>query len=125
MWANPEKLLLALLVQAGWPPERVSMEAPTDLEENLPFIKIGMVRGADDHVTDAAVLDVEYFGSSRSSAADGAEELRETVLGLAGRASRGRLVDSVSTVARPTWRDYRNSKIHRYVATYQITARQV
>ena len=54
-----------------------------------------------------------------------AEDVRSIMLTLGGTdAPDGRqLIDSVTTRTRPYWVDYRNTQIHRYVATYQVTSR--
>lgn len=125
-WPEPEKVIRRLLIESGYSETQVGTSTPGDLEGNLPYIRIGMVRGADDSVTDRTLMDVEYFDDTRTKASVGAEDLRETILDFQGKQdSLGYLVDRVRTYARPVWVDYRNPKIQRYVATYQVDTRPV
>ena len=125
-WPEPEKVIRRLLIESGYLETQVGTSTPGDLEDNLPYIRIGMVRGSDDSVTDRTLVDVEYFDDTRTKASVGAEDLRETILDFQGKQdSLGYLVDRVRTHARPVWVDYRNPKIQRYVATYQVDTRPV
>lgn len=127
VWANPEKTLRKLFVEGGTvTSEQVGVSTPENLEEILPYVRITLVRGADDGLTDRAVVDLEWFDTTRSRASDGAEILRGTMHKFAGtQSSDGYLIDTVTTVNRPHWVDFRNPKIHRYVATYEVSTRPV
>ena len=127
IWANPEKTLRKMLVEAEvLPADRIGVSVPGNLEEVLPHIRLTTVRGADDGLTDRVVVDLEWFDTSRSKASDGAEMLRGTLHRLAGtQTSDGHLIDTVTTANRPHWVDYKNPKIHRYAATYEVSTRPV
>lgn len=135
VWANPEKTVRAALISAaGLAGDEVGTSTPGDLELRPKYVRLTVVRGWDDRLTDRATVDVEVFtNSGRSAAGDEAERLRQVMHQLAGRSVEVNhlgspvrvLFDSVSTVARPSWRDYRNPKIYRYVATYEVRARPV
>lgn len=126
-WAQIEKVLIRLLIAGGHAgSDRVSVSTPGDLEEKLPFYRVTLVRGSDDGLTDSSVVDLECFGATRSMASDDAERMRRVMHSLAGRADmEGNLVDTVSTVGRPVWFDYRNPNIQRYLATYEVQTRPV
>ena len=123
-WANPEQVLLAFL-SAAFPAVTVSVVTPKDLEAKLPYIRLTMLGGSDDGFTDTVDIDVECFAATRVAAAAMAEEARTVV--LAASATNDpvgtRLVDTVDTVSRPKWVDYRNGKVQRYVATYRLAMR--
>lgn len=104
-----------------------SVQTPGNLEDVMPFHKISVVRGQDDTVTDTTVVDIETFARSWSQAAEEAEAIRTAMLSMAGKTDeQGRwLIDSVSTISRPVWVDYRNPAIQRFIGTYQLAMRPV
>lgn len=95
---------------------------PPDLEGRW-FVRIQVINGVDDGLTDAAVVDVESFAPTRAEAHDLAAQARMAILALAGTTGPGGLVDTVDTVARPRWIDYRNPAVNRVAATYRVTTR--
>lgn len=103
----------------------VGVETPADLESRL-FVRISLAPGgSDDAITDSALLDVEAFAPTKLDAGTLAEDVRSIMITLGGTdvAAGGQLIDAVTTRTRPYWMDYRNPKIHRYVATYRVTSR--
>jgi hypothetical protein len=122
MWPNVERTVgnyLASVIEG-----RVVAVLPARLEESLPVTRLTVASGDDDGITDSVLLDVETFGSSRFFMWELAEETRQAMLGLSGRAVDGELVDTVRTAVRPYPLDYGNPKVHRAVASYRLALRQ-
>lgn len=122
-WDNPEQVLRSMLADRHGALEDYSSETPNNLASRLPFHRISAVRGADDTVTDTTIVDIESFASSRWLASQESEALRGVIRSLVGKGKGDWLIDSVSTVMRPVWRDYRNPMIQRFVATYSVDMR--
>jgi hypothetical protein len=97
---------------------------PARLEDNLPVTRILRGPGSDDGITDGPLLDVETFAASRGDMWRLAEETRQALHALAGKAYDGVLVDTVDTATGPTYVDYGNPKVHRAVASYRLALRQ-
>lgn len=124
-WMNVEARIRSSLKAALGPTVGVGVDTP-DVLEGIHFVRLSLAPGGfDDSLTDTAILDVEYFAPTKQAASEGAEQVRSIMLALGGTdTTTGRqLIDSVATRTRPYWVDYRNSKVHRYVATYAITSR--
>lgn len=119
-WPDIEGLVIAHLTgTADW----VSTDAPAAIEGRTGLRVTGVPSGSDDGVSDFALVDVEAFAPTREAAADLASETRVRILALAGRAIAGRLVDTVTTIMRPAWLDYRNPAVQRFAASYQLVTR--
>lgn len=123
-WAMPETVLRVFL-RERFPAATVSAETPKDLETKLPFIRLAVVGGADDRLTDSTVIDVETFAASRYDAGILAEEVRDAILSFQGREDSANrwLIDTTDTLTRPRWVDYRNPLVQRYVGTYSVGMR--
>lgn len=124
MWTNPEVVMRAFLLEQD-PTLSFSVETFKDLKEQLPFHRITTVGGFDDGFTDTSVFDIESFASTRFEAGAQAEEMRMLILSTATKADTLQrwLIDTIRTTARPRWVDFRNSRIQRYVATYEVAMR--
>ena len=107
----------ALSVAAG-------TSTPSNLEKALPFLRVTAGPGSDDGTTDSPLVDVEAFAATRHAAATLAEDARQAMLALSARNAGGALVDSVTTASRPSWVDYKNPAIQRYVAAYRLALRR-
>jgi hypothetical protein len=102
---------------------RVNDATPPDLESRMPFQRVERIGGADDGVTDDASVDVEAFAGTRAEAWALAEDQRQLLLDGRHGTEFG-LIDHVRTVAGPSRRPWDNPKVHRFGATYRITARR-
>ena len=124
-WANPEIVLREMLAEKRGHLAEYGVVLPGNLGAHFPYHRITLVRGADDTINDTTVVDIESFAASRNDASNEAEAIRSLMLQLSGTAdAKGRwLIDSVNTLNRPAWKDYRNPDVHRYVATYEVTMR--
>ena len=100
----------------------VSWLAPADL--TVPFVRVTAAGGFDDETTDSPTVDVEAFAPERAEARDLAETCRQAMLALPGRRVGGALFDTTRTVSRPSWVDYANRDVHRFVAVYSVALRR-
>ena len=89
-WPHLEKLAVHALSS----PETgviAATKTPDDLEAKAAtgFYRVTRGPGSDDGITDSPLLDVESFGTTETSAWELAENARQTVLKLRGRAVNG------------------------------------
>jgi hypothetical protein len=90
-----------------------------------PLIVVRRVGGFDSYITDRARLQVQCFGSTHVQARDLAEACRQKVLAAPGAdLVAGVAVDRAVTESAPTFVDYGQPSIHRYVATYRLEVRR-
>lgn len=122
-WPDLELLARTWLVTEL--PGRVVTVLPARLEESLPVTRLSRGPGADDGITDAPLLDVETFAATRAQMWQLAEQTRQLLHQMAGRAVYGHLVDTVDTATGPVWVSYENPAVHRAVASYRVAFRQI
>lgn len=99
---------------------------PDDLDKKLPFHRVyRLPGGADDGLTDEALVVVDTFARSRALVWAAAEDLRTLLTHSTRwhRTARG-VLDSVETVAAPAATPEQPSGFRRYTATYRATARR-
>lgn len=90
-----------------------------------PLIVVRRVGGYDTYITDRCRLQVQAFGSTHVQARDLAEACRQKVLAAPGAALvAGFVIDRAVTDSAPTFVDYGQPSIHRYVATYRLEYRR-
>lgn len=96
--------------------------APDDVEERLPFVRVVSLGGSDDTVTDVPVVDFDVFAATL----DGAKALSATIRArLVPRTRAGSaIIDYVSTNVSPRPLPWNNSRIKRVSATYAIGRRR-
>lgn len=125
-WVDVEALLVERLPALLPGVDAVGTDTPSDLA-GMVFVRITVAPGGtDDGLNDNVRVDVETFAPTREAAVTLGEDARQAMMRLAGTdtSSNGRaLVDRVSTIVRPHWRDYRNPAIQRVVATYDVISR--
>lgn len=92
--------------------------------EGRRFLRIQVVAGQDDTITDTALVDIDAFAADRGAARDLAEVARSWLHAAQGHLVGGVLIDAVRTSIRPRWRSYGNPKIHRFVGSYWVSTRQ-
>jgi hypothetical protein len=123
MWPDVEATVRGYL--AGVLAGRVVTVLPSQLEASLPVTRVTRGPGSDDGVTDGPLLDVETFAATRGAMWDLAEETRQALHKLAGKAHGGVLVDTVTTAVGPVYVDYGNPAVQRAVASYRLALRQI
>ena len=123
-WPHLEKLAVAHLTAATG--KRTATKTPPNLDTLAVqgFYKVTRGPGSDDGVTDSPLLDVESFGTTETQAWELAEDARQAIRKLRGKAVNGVLVDTVSTAVGPVLIDWGNPGIQRYVASYRLSFRQ-
>ena len=124
-WPNLEAMAVVYLRAATG--RRVSTRVPADLTGAVPFVRVTRGPGGDDESTDSPLLDVETFTARQGSVIDRwdfAEECRQALHAMAGKAVAGALVDRVVTTSSPAYVDYGNSDVDRLVATYRVEFRK-
>ncbi|GAC70728.1 hypothetical protein [Gordonia soli] len=93
----------------------------------LPYVQVTRIGGPSDEMTDHAQIDVDYFHSSRAEALAFARKghywMTDIRNGLRGQQVGIDAVDDVRTRQGPSWQDYDDPKIERFVATYDIDSR--
>jgi hypothetical protein len=99
-----------------------SVGAPSSASD-YPFVRVTRIAGGDDRITDMSTVDVEVFSPDRSTAFALSETIRARLLGYPIRVS-GALIDSVYTETAPTRLVWADPNVHRYQATYQLSARR-
>ena len=102
---------------------RAVTELPNLLEAAMPIYRVTGIGGVDDKITDRVRLTVESFAVLRADSYDMSETARQTLHTMAHTVSSGWLVDAVETLTRPTWIDYANEHVQRFIATYQVDTR--
>lgn len=100
----------------------VNVGVPNTLED-YPFVRVMRIGGSDNRFTDFPRVDVEVFSPSRQTAYALAEAIRARLLGYPIPVSGG-LIDRVRTETAPFRAPWADPKIHRYLATYQLSARR-
>lgn len=106
----------------------VDTETPDDLEsvatDTAPFVRVGRVAGADDRITDRAILDIEVFAPTRQAAYALSEALRTWVLSAPHRVAGVGVIDKGFTEVAPRSLPWDNEKVRRSGGTYRISARR-
>lgn len=118
-WADVEDIGLELLEAAGAP---TVLATPVDLVPPLTVVRC--VGGTDDRITNAARIQVQSYGRTRIEARDLAELSRQVVLAAPNTAVAGVSIDRTSTEQSPSFVDYGQPGIHRYIAAYRIEYRR-
>jgi hypothetical protein len=103
---------------------RVVSRLPANLTDVMPVVRVTRGPGTDDGVTDAPLVDVEVFAGNVDTMWPLAEDVREAMHDLRGRAIDGALIDNVTTATAPVHLDYENPAVQRAVASYRLAQRK-
>lgn len=122
MWPDVEVALVKHLAAALG--VRVAVSTPPELDQLPGFIRVTRGPGSDDGVTDAPLVDVEAFAPTRGAARELAERARAAMHELQGHRAGAVLFDVVRTATAPSWVDWGNPRIHRFVAVYTVHFRR-
>lgn len=117
-WTDAEDVALAILDPLG----PAVLQTPVDLE--LPLTVVRCVGGFDDRITFAARLQVQTYGATRVQARDLAELTRQTFLASPNTMAAGISIDRAVTEQAPSFVDYGQPGVHRYIATYRVEYRR-
>lgn len=88
-----------------------------------PLVRVSGRGGADDLVTDRTRVDIEVFGRSRAVAYDRSEAIRARLLGAPHRVNSV-VIDRVRTETKPFRAPWADTGVHRFMATYVLSARR-
>ncbi len=116
-----QRLLVAgleTLLGAG----RAAVQTPSDMEQDLPFVRVMRIGGGRTQISDVATVDVDVFADSYVNA----EAIAEQVDGwLCGPPSGVALFDAVTCEVGPRelpWSD--GVLVRRWGATYTVVTRR-
>lgn len=96
---------------------------PADLQQILPFVRVTLVTGRDDGVTDYSVVDIDVYTATRQQGYDLAEDIRARLLDAPHRAGTV-VIDKVRTETKPFQADWEDQNVRRRIATYRFSARR-
>lgn len=106
---------------------RADTETPVDLQDLLAgdgvFVRVTLVTGRDDGVTDYSVVDVDVFALSRQTAYAWSRDIRSRLTGGPHRAESG-IIDRVLVEEKPRRLPWADENTRRFGATYRISARR-
>lgn len=123
-----EELVIIYLSDLG----DVSVELPpvnnADNPIPFPFYLVTRITGGDDRLTDSAVVSIHAFAATRTAASDAARQMHDLMTSLSAKlpltvGGQTVNVDYVETLETPTWVDYGDNTIQRYVGRYRIDTR--
>ncbi|MFF9758572.1 hypothetical protein ACF1G4_03225 [Streptomyces caelestis] len=122
MWPDMELAVMkGVREKLGGP--RVTDEVPARVETLVPVVVVRVAGGADDHISDTVIVDVESFGADRAAMWDLARRAHAAVHALAATKAGGVVIDTVDTEQRPVPVSYGNPGVRRAIATYRLTTR--
>ncbi len=120
VFPDMQRVLVAEL--AVWVGENVDTETPDDLQDRLPFIRVERVGGGRDRVSDAPVIELQFYAATYAAVQPLAEQVCEW---LCGPPSPVAAIDRALCTSGPTEIPYGDERIRRMVATFQLTTRRV
>ena len=127
-WPDLEALVMELLqpalYSAGYPALEVGTDVPLEaVEAGQQFVRVFIIGGTDNGLTDRTRVGVETFAPTRPDAMDLGSAARRCMLALSGTSGVGGLIDRVRTSQRPQVLPYRNDKTTRVGASYDVETR--
>lgn len=108
---------------------RYAVATPGDLLAKLPFVQIRRVGGADNNISDTAVVDIDSITATDptnpnyAQARQLAEDIRAAMKSLRHTKVGNVFIDDVDVITAPIWIDYEDEHVNRFVASYQIISR--
>ncbi|ABS03201.1 hypothetical protein [Kineococcus radiotolerans] len=61
--------------------EHIGTETPSELQQRLPYIRVGRIGGPRTALEDAPVVEIDYFTATRAGSVKGAGEVSDLLLG--------------------------------------------
>jgi hypothetical protein len=121
-----DKALVYLLADLVGGLEHAGTETPSDLQNRLPYIRVGRVGGTSDEASDYPVVDVDYFSplGSRDAAVDGAEAVRQRLTG-SYHVVNGVVLDDVDCLTGPRELPWLGTGVRRFTGTYRVVTRNL
>lgn len=122
-----EAALVDLLTDLVTNPADVGTVIPSDLQTRLAagrkVIRVRVIGGSDDRISDHPRVDIETFAATRADAKSLAETIRQRLISGGHRTAHG-VIDHVATEVVPQEIPYDDPAIRRWSATYRLTARR-
>lgn len=115
-WPDVEAVLVTALAQFG----DTGTETPTDLQGNLPFIRVIRRGGPNDRISDQASVDIDVFAATRASGVPLCEVIRQYLLTSYEMPE----IDRVSTSSGPQELPWDDPNVRRWVSSYQVISRR-
>lgn len=107
--------------------DHADIATPADLQQRLPFIRVGRTTGPDDGTSDFPVFDVDYFAATWDEACDGAEAVRDFLASgyhFVEWSDGSALIDSVVTAVGPRQLPWLATGVVRFTGTYRAQTRR-
>lgn len=126
-FVDVEKALMDLFADLVTDPADVVTVIPDDLQTRLaadrPVIRVRVVGGSDDRISDHPRVDVETFGPTRAVSKPLAETIRQRLLAGGHRTAHG-VIDRATTEVGPQEIPYDDPDVRRWSATYRLSTRR-
>ncbi|MFG2001685.1 hypothetical protein ACGFNU_21295 [Spirillospora sp. NPDC048911] len=117
---SAERIIAAVVDDLG----EVGAETSTTLQDDLPFIRVRRIGGADDQVTDIARVDVRVYAADLSGAKALAETIRQRLISGPSATADG-VLDRAATEVGPQEVPGPDPDHYRVVSTtYRVSVRR-
>jgi len=117
-FADIEDIVLEILSPAG----PTVLATPSQITP--PLIVVRRIGGSDNKITDIARIRVQTFANSHVGSYDLAEHCRQLVMASPATGVPGVTIDLAVTDTAPSYVDYGQPPLQRYVATYRLELRR-
>lgn len=101
----------------------VAEETPENLQDVFPFVRVALVAGTDDGITDRGTYDIDVFAATRAAAHGLAERIRTAFIGYPHRVGSA-VIDTVYTEQKPQRLPWDDENTRRFGAIYQVSVRR-
>ena len=118
-WPDVERMLGDLLADLG----TVGSETDTNLQANLPFIRVHRIGGSDNRVTDAARVDVDVYTTDATTGKTLTETIRQRLVSGPSATAHG-VIDRAWTESGPQTAPTDDPNLRRVITTYRISYRR-
>jgi hypothetical protein len=122
-----EHALMDLFADLVDDPADVVTVLPNDLQARLAVdrqvIRVRVIGGSDDRISDHPRVDVEVFGATRAVAKPLAETIRQRLISGGHRTAHG-VIDHATTEVGPQETPYDDPDVRRWSATYRLSTRR-
>lgn len=99
---------------------RVAAETPSDLESQVPFLRVVRIGGPDDGVTlDEPTMAFHTYGTSQKAANQLAYDVKVAVYGLRGIVHNGAVLTAARSLSGPSWAAVENQNLRHAVLLMQ------
>ena len=116
-----QKLLVLLLEDMAGGADHTGTEAPDDLQDRLPFVRVRRITGDSDRLNDRPVVEVDVFAATQDLAWRLAEDIREY---LVGPPPPHPLLDRIDCEQGPRELPWADQRLRRWGADYRVTSRR-